>query len=118
LTPQQQRGWANLNGQGRCISCYGWNPTRPLFTDDRFHNIGVSAHSANFVPEARKALMLLANGNSSQQIDRLAIQTNLSELGRFLVTKQSHDTGAFRTMDLRNLFVTEPNGSALQECRN
>ena len=32
----------------------------------------------------------------------------MSELGRFLVTKQPHDIGGFRTMDLRNLLVTEP----------
>ena len=32
----------------------------------------------------------------------------MSELGRFLVTKQPHDIGAFRTMGLRNLLVTEP----------
>jgi cytochrome c peroxidase len=39
LTAQQKRGWAIFNGQGRCMSCHGWNPTRPMFTDDRFHNI-------------------------------------------------------------------------------
>jgi cytochrome c peroxidase len=109
LTAQQKRGWAIFNGQGRCMSCHGWNPTRPLFTDDRFHNIGVSAHSAQFVPHARQALTLLAGGGGGgQEIDRLAIQTDMSEVGRFLVTKQPHDIGAFRTMDLRNLFVTEP----------
>ena len=32
----------------------------------------------------------------------------MSELGRFLVTKQPHDIGAFRTMSLRNLLVTQP----------
>ena len=32
----------------------------------------------------------------------------MSELGRFLVTKQPHDIGGFRTMGLRNLLVTEP----------
>jgi hypothetical protein len=32
----------------------------------------------------------------------------MSEVGRFLMTKQPHDIGAFRTMDLRNLFVTQP----------
>jgi cytochrome c peroxidase len=32
----------------------------------------------------------------------------MSELGRFLVTKEPHDIGAFRTMGLRNLLVTEP----------
>jgi cytochrome c peroxidase len=109
LTVQQKRGWAIFNGQGRCMSCHGWNPTRPLFTDDRFHNIGVSAHSAQFVPHALQALTLLASGGSSgQQIDRLAIQTDMSEVGRFRMTKQPHDIGAFRTMDLRNLFVTQP----------
>jgi cytochrome c peroxidase len=109
LSAQQKRGWAIFNGQGRCMSCHGWNPTRPLFTDDRFHNIGVSAHSAQFVSHARQALALLAaGGGGAQQIDRLAIQTDMSEVGRFLVSKQPHDIGAFRTMDLRNLFVTEP----------
>jgi cytochrome c peroxidase len=108
ITPQQKRGWAIFNGQGRCMSCHGWNPTRPLFTDDRFHNIGVSAHKSNFVPLARQALDQLAKGASAQDLDRLAIQTDMSGLGRFLMTKQPHDIGAFRTMDLRNLYVTEP----------
>ncbi|MHB8380915.1 MAG: cytochrome-c peroxidase [Candidatus Binataceae bacterium] len=109
LTAQQQRGWAIFNGQGRCMSCHGWNPTRPLFTDDRFHNIGVSAHDAQFVPHAREALALLASGGGgAQQIDQLAISTNMSQVGRFLVTKQPHDIGAFRTMGLRNLYVTQP----------
>ena len=109
ITAQQKRGWAIFNGQGRCMSCHGWNPTRPLFTDDRFHNIGVSAHSAQFVPHARAALALLGKGGGGAlQIDQLAISSDMSDLGRFLVTKQPHDIGAFRTMDLRNLFLTEP----------
>jgi cytochrome c peroxidase len=108
LTAQQKRGWAIFNSQGRCMSCHGWNPTRPLFTDDRFHNIGVSAHKSDFVPLARPALGELAKGASTQDLDRLAIQTDMSGLGRFLVTKQPHDIGAFRTMDLRNLYVTQP----------
>jgi cytochrome c peroxidase len=108
LTAQQKRGWALFNGQGRCMSCHGWNPTRPLFTDDRFHNIGVSAHSAKFVPHARQALALLTQASGPEQIDRLAISTDISEVGRFLVTKQPHDIGAFRTMGLRNLYLTEP----------
>ncbi len=108
LTAQQKRGWAIFNGQGRCMSCHGWNPTRPLFTDDRFHNIGVSAHNAKFVPRARQALALLSRAGGPEQIDRLAISTDISEVGRFLVTKQPHDIGAFRTMGLRNLFLTQP----------
>lgn len=109
ISAQAKLGWAIFNDQGRCISCHGWSPTRPLFTDDRFHNIGVSAYKAQFVPHARQALASLALGvGGPQEIDRLAIANDMSELGRFLVTKQPHDIGAFRTMDLRNLLVTEP----------
>jgi cytochrome c peroxidase len=104
-----KRGWAIFNGKGRCMSCHGWNPTQPLFTDQKFHNIGVSAHKADFVPLARKALVVLSqSGGGSEQIDKLAIGTDMSGLGRFLVTKQPHDIGGFRTMSLRNLLVTEP----------
>ena len=90
------------------MSCHGWNPTQPTFSDNRFHNIGVSAHKSDFVELARKGLRVIEQGGDPQQIDQLAIQTDMSELGRFLVTKQPHDIGAFRTMGLRNLLVTEP----------
>jgi cytochrome c peroxidase len=109
LSDQQKRGWSIFNGKGRCMSCHGVNPAQPMFSDNRFHNIGVSAHNKDFVGLARKGLKIIAEGgNASVQIDKIAIQTDMSELGRFLVTKQPHDIGAFRTMGLRNLLVTEP----------
>jgi cytochrome c peroxidase len=108
ISDSARRGWSIFNGKGRCMSCHGWNPTQPLFTDMKFHNIGVSAHKSDFVPLARQALDTLRNGGSSEQIDQLAIGTDMSGLGRFLVTKQPHDIGAFRTMGLRNLLVTQP----------
>jgi cytochrome c peroxidase len=108
ISEQAKRGWSLFNGKGRCMSCHGVNPTQPMFSDNRFHNIGVSAHKSDFVPLARKALAIMAKGGGSQQLDTLAIQTDMSELGRFLVTKDPHDIGGFRTMSLRNLLVTQP----------
>ncbi len=108
ISDAAKRGWSIFNGKGRCMSCHGWNPTQPLFSDFKFHNIGVSAHKSDFVPLARKALAIIEKGASAEQIDQLAIQTDMSGLGRFLVTKQPHDIGAFRTMGLRNLLVTQP----------
>lgn len=108
ISDSAKRGWSIFNGKGRCMSCHGWNPTQPLFSDFKFHNIGVSAHKSNFVPLARKALAIISKGADVQQIDQLAIQTDMSGLGRFLVTKQPHDIGGFRTMGLRNLLVTQP----------
>ena len=40
ISASAKRGWSLFNGQGRCMTCHGWNPTQPLFSDNRFHNIG------------------------------------------------------------------------------
>jgi hypothetical protein len=72
---------------------------------------------SDFVPLARKALAMLAQGGASQQIDQLAIQTDMSGLGHFLVTKQPHDIGAFRTMGLRNLLSPNPTSTTAHKRR-
>jgi cytochrome c peroxidase len=107
ISEQAKRGWALFKGKARCITCHRWSPAQPLFTDGCFHNIGVSAHQANFVPLARKAMAAVAR-RGAEQLHQLAVTADLSELGRFLVTTQPPDLGAFRTPQLRNLLVTEP----------
>lgn len=89
------------------MSCHGFSSTQPFFTDNRFHNIGIAAHKSNFVELAVKARRMVETGNV-KQIDELAIQTDLSELGRFLVTKNYADIGAFKTSGLRNIALTAP----------
>jgi len=102
-----RHGWTIYNGRGHCMTCHAVNPTSPMFTDNLFHNIGVSAHKSDFVQLARKSLTLLQEG-STKQIDELALQTDMSELGRFLVTKRNADIGAFKTPGLRNILLTHP----------
>jgi cytochrome c peroxidase len=102
-----RRGWAVFNGRGRCMSCHGMSGTQPTFSDNKFHNIGVSAHQQNFVELARKGIALVDSGNP-RAVDDAALATDLSELGRFLVTKNVHDVGAFKTSTLRNVLVTPP----------
>jgi cytochrome c peroxidase len=107
LDASARRGWALFNGRGRCMSCHGINGTQPTFTDNKFHNIGVSAHKQNFVTLARKGLELVDSGDP-HAVDRAALETDMSELGRFLVTKHASDVGAFKTSTLRNVLVTPP----------
>ncbi len=102
-----RRGWALFNGKGRCNNCHAFSTTNPHFSDQKFHNIGIAAHKTDFIGLARQATGLVRTGDL-KQIDALAIQTDLSELGRFLVTKQSNDIGAFKTPTLRNIAVTAP----------
>lgn len=107
LDAAARRGWALFNGRGRCMSCHGINGTQPTLSDNKFHNIGVSAHKQNFVELARKGLKLIDSGNP-RDVDDAALATDMSELGRFLVTKDAHDVGAFKTPTLRNVLVTGP----------
>jgi cytochrome c peroxidase len=90
------------------MSCHQLNPSNPIGTDHRFHNVGVSARKQNFEALARQALEALGQQGGVQAVDRLALQTDLSELGRFLVTKDRADIGAFKTMQLRNIALTGP----------
>jgi len=107
IDPSAKRGWALFNGKGRCNECHAGNASAPLFSDQKFHNIGIAAHQESFPQLAREALDVVQAGNE-KQVDELALQTKFSELGRFLVTKHTHDVGAFKTPTLRNVAVTGP----------
>jgi cytochrome c peroxidase len=74
LSPAAARGRALFRGQARCHLCHDG----PLFTDDRFHNTGVSWGREPF------------------------------DLGRFEVTGLDADRGAFRTPSLRDVARTAP----------
>ncbi len=103
-------GFRLFNGKARCVTCHPISVASPLGTDNRFHNIGVSARAQDFDKLARQALDVIAKGggNEKEEIDRLALETDMSQLGRFLVSKSNNDMGAFRTSQLRNIGLTAP----------
>jgi cytochrome c peroxidase len=68
----------------------------------------VSARHQDFETLAIRALRELARDDSQERIDRLALETDLSELGRFTVTRNHSDIGAFKTQQIRNVGITAP----------
>jgi cytochrome c peroxidase len=108
ISEDAAKGWELFNGKARCATCHPINGTNPLGTDYRFHNIGVSAHDQDFEGLAAQALKTLEKDSSEQELDRLALSTDMSELGRFMVTRQQSDVGGFRTSQLRNIGITPP----------
>jgi cytochrome c peroxidase len=108
ISPAAQAGWALFNGKARCVTCHALNPSNPVGSDNRFHNIGVAARHKDFEKLAGAALMTLAKDDGPDAVDKLALSTDLSELGRFLVSKQRSDIGAFKTSQLRNIAITGP----------
>ncbi len=108
ISDDARAGWTLFNGKGRCATCHTINLSNPLGTDGRVHNIGVSARHQDFEQLAVKALAALRKNPSERTLDELAIATNMSELGRFMVTRNEADIGAFRTSQLRNVGITAP----------
>lgn len=101
ISPSAQRGWELFQGKARCITCHEFNTAYPFFTDNKFHNIGVAMKDVNFEALARRAA-------EETDVAKLAHEPGASELGRFLVTKQPRDIGAFKTPGLRNIALTAP----------
>jgi cytochrome c peroxidase len=105
-----KRGWDLFNTRGRCNKCHALSEKKrdvTNFKDDDFHNIGVNIVRHNVVALAIQAEQLIDSGNA-ESVDRAAIQTEMSALGRFLVSKQDADIASFKTPNLRNVMVTAP----------
>lgn len=66
--------------RGNCASCHLVGPKTALFTDGLFHNLGAG----------------------------LSAEGELTDMGRFMETKNEADRGAFKTPSLRNIAQTAP----------
>jgi len=110
IQPSAKRGWEVFNTRGRCNKCHALTEdTRDVtnFTDNDFHNIGIGIIRHDVVALARQAKQLINSGDSAA-IDNAAIQTEMSALGRFLISKKEADIASFKTPNLRNVLVTGP----------
>jgi len=108
LTEQQKRGYDLFVNEGRCVSCHVIEQTQALFTDNRFHNIGVGINDIqNDVPEL-VASFLEADLTLSEVDVEVLTDPRTSEIGRFAITHGFDDLGSFKTPTLRNIALTAP----------
>lgn len=96
-----KRGWELWNGKARCNTCHPFGAGTPNFSDNKFHNIGVAAKNRDFAGLARRAAAV-------KDPQELAFDPEFTELGRFVVTKQPKDIGAFKTSGLRDIALSAP----------
>ena len=66
--------------KGNCEVCHSIGEKTALFTDNKFHNLGVGAN----------------------------LDGTLADIGRHEVTQKEEDKGAFKTPSLRNIALTAP----------
>jgi cytochrome c peroxidase len=127
LTEAQKRGWELFKGKARCIDCHSFSADSPFFTDFKFHNTGIASNDMNFEQLTRLARQI-AESETIRSIKPIKVTNDLpvsvrqtqgasallahthgfTELGRYLVTKQPKDIGAFKTPSLRDIELTTP----------
>lgn len=108
LAEDAGRGLGLFLGKGRCVSCHRIEQTQALFTDNRFHNIGVGFKQIRG-KEAETAEQFQKAKRAGADVDVAVLtQKNVSELGRFAVTDNITEVGAFKTPTLRNVDKTAP----------
>jgi cytochrome c peroxidase len=108
MSAAQQRGFEIFTNEGRCVSCHVIEQTQALFTDNRFHNIGVGINDIQTeVPKITKAF-LKAEATTAEVDIKVLTDPKTSEIGRFAVTRTFDDLGSFKTPTLRNVAVTAP----------
>lgn len=108
LTPAQVRGFQVFVGQGRCVSCHVVEQTQALFTDSRFHNIGIGVTAIQSDVPRLAGAFLEAKAKGVDVDVAVLTDKKTSELGRFAVTDQFDDLGGFKTPTLRNVALTAP----------
>ncbi|MCA9729542.1 MAG: cytochrome-c peroxidase, partial [Candidatus Eisenbacteria bacterium] len=106
LNDQQKRGYGVFINQGRCVSCHRIEQTQALFTDNRFHNIGVGINGIQQDIPTLAGQFLHAKATLAEVDVKVLGDKRTSELGRFAVTKGLDDLGSFKTPTLRNVAAT------------
>ncbi len=108
MSPAAKRGFELFIGQGRCVSCHVIEQTTALFTDNRFHNIGVGINGIQEDIPRLAGEFLVAKAKGTDVDVAVLTDKKTSELGRFAVSDRLDDLGAFKTPTLRNVAVTGP----------
>ena len=108
LSKQQKRGFDLFVNKGRCVSCHVVEQTQALFTDNRFHNVGVGINDIQDEVPDLAGEFLKAEATAAEVDVKVLTDKRTSELGRFAVTRDFDGLGAFKTPTLRNIEVTAP----------
>jgi cytochrome c peroxidase len=113
MSEPARSGMILFRGKARCGVCHAFNQnfstfaTFPFLTDMNYRNTGIAANYDGFGALARRA-MNAARDQSEGASSEFGKQERAGELGRYLISGNTLDVGAFRTPSLRNVELTAP----------
>jgi cytochrome c peroxidase len=106
LSEDAVRGLEFFRGRGKCAACHTIRTDGATFEDNQFHSLGIGYKRI----EAQLATIAeyVAKANGKEIDEAVLSKSEVSELGRFVVTLKPTDIGRFKTPSLRNVAVTAP----------
>jgi len=104
LTASQIKGFELFKGKAKCADCHSLSGKIALFTDAKFHNTGIRAKDLSTESLIQRSEEVRKQPDTA----KLAHDPQFSDLGRFLVTRDRKDLGAFKTPTLRDVELTGP----------
>ncbi|MFL6274679.1 MAG: cytochrome-c peroxidase [Blastocatellia bacterium] len=110
LSSAARSGLILFRGKARCNICHTVNNgfgAYPFLSDGNYRNTGVAATATGFAAVSRRA-MQVAGDFTPALLTEIGKQQDAPLLGRFLVSGNTLDIGAFRTPSLRNVELTAP----------
>ena len=108
ISEAAKRGFEVFLTDGRCVSCHTIEQDHALFTDHLFHNIGVGVNAMQDRIEGLAKAFLVAKREGLDVDVAVLADADTSHLGRFAVTGDLSEIGAFKTPTLRNIALTAP----------
>ena len=107
LSPQARQGETLFTGAAGCSACHALDGAPPRFSDGQYHHSGIDPAATERLPELAQAVVH-ENRNAASLGPKVLTDPDWSALGRFVVSHNPADIGAFRTPSLRNVAVTGP----------
>jgi cytochrome c peroxidase len=111
LSDPAARGLALFAGRAQCTSCHTIGEDSALFTDESFHvtPVGLPRDVTTNLGALAQKVFAARDRQDTAELERLiATDANIAKLGRFIVTHDPRDIGAFKTPTLRNVALTAP----------
>lgn len=111
MTPAAVRGLALFRGRARCATCHQIGEDSALLTDGEFHASPLpipESALAQLGALTEKVSAMRARGEIDGLNALVAGDRDIAALGRFVVTLQPKDIGAFKTPSLRNVALLGP----------
>ena len=100
LSPDAKAGRALFEGKARCAACH----VGPTFSDGKFYALGVSQNKEIFTEPLRH----ITFRRFFRTLGVPDYRNLFEDVGRYAVTKDKADWGAFRTAPLREVALTAP----------